>query len=212
MATGEHALSLLDFRDKLITIPIDCIYHHFWGIRLLPHFTHPEYHNDFAMWIHQAFNDEQLAEKLSIVDPTQYSSLEDMRSDILAMVERRLEDYEVLSVAKMEDVFHFVRSILIVIETSSSIQEPTELPQKIRTLSTGSFFYHFIDAKTRTEEKWNDVSTWLLTWGDQYSPLIESMNSIDPYFLPLTSLRERIISTINHFFKVDESVTGETKC
>lgn len=207
IATGEHAISLIGLRDKVATIEPDSIYYHFWGGRLFSQFTHPAYHNDFAMWAHQGLNDEILAERLGIIDPTEYESLEDLRESILERIEERLDEYAMIPLAKKEDLFHFIRSVIMVFNTPHVISHPDEIPKIITTLSSRSFFYHFIDARSRTKEKCDDFTAWLSTYGKEYSTLIDKIGAIDPYFLSLSSLREELIGVVQKFFgvKAEES-------
>jgi hypothetical protein len=201
IATGEHVCSLLGLRDKLVTIPQDSIYYHFWGGRLSPQFTHPEFHNDFAMWVHESLHDEFLAERLSILDPNSYDSLEGLRIDLVDMVEQRLDEYAMVPLARKDDLFHFVRSSLIVFDTPHKINHPRELLQKIPSLSPGSIFYHCIDARSRTPDRTDDFSEYLATFGDEYKPLIERIRGIDPYFLSLTALRSELIKAFQEYFE-----------
>lgn len=204
MATGEHVGSLLGLRDKLVTIPADCIYYHFWGGRLFPQFTHPEYHNDFAIWVHANLHDESLAEQLSLIDPTQYSCLEELRTDLMEVVEQRLDEYTMLPLAKKDELFHFIRSSLIVFDTPYVFDSPRDMALKLKTVSPSSIYFHFIDARTRTPERIDDFSTFLGTFGDEYAVLIDMLKAIDPYFLSLSSLRNELISAMNRFFGIVE--------
>ena len=136
IATGEHATSLLGLRDKLVTIPLDSIYFHFWGGRLFPHFTHPEFHNDFAMWVHESLHDECLAEKLGVLDPTEYSSLEDLRTDLVDIVEWRLNEYDVVPIGRKDDLFHFVRCAARPLrDVSCALLRESKTPCELRVLA-----------------------------------------------------------------------------
>ena len=66
IATGLHAQNLRELRDHLTDIHLGCIYYHFWGGLLRPHFDDPEYNNDFASWARHALHDVPLAERLGI--------------------------------------------------------------------------------------------------------------------------------------------------
>lgn len=201
IATGEHASSLLELRDKLITIDKGCLYFHFWGSRMNPKFVHPQYHNDFALWAHQYLHDTILAERLSIIDPTEFEDLDALRQELLETIERRLDEYEIIYWAKKNNQFYFINYIIIVFEGSLVIRSPLELPATLGLLPPSSFFYHFIDARSRTTEKLDDFSVWLKTFGNQYSSLIENIQSIDPYFFSLTEVKEEVIKVVNDHFK-----------
>lgn len=200
IATGERASSLLELRDKLATVDEGCIYFHFWGGRMNPQFVHPQHHNDFASWAYYRLHDHALAEKLNIIDPTEFKTLEALRQELLETVERRLDDYEIVLWTKKEDRFHFIRSSIIVFDSSISISEPQNLSTVISQLPPSSIFYHFIDARARTPEGVDDFSVWLKIFGDQYQNLIENIQAIDPYFLSLTDLRDELTHVIKNYF------------
>lgn len=201
IATGERASSLLELRDKLLSIDEGCIYYHFWGGRMNAKFTQSQYHNDFAGWAHLRLHDHVLAEKLSVIDPTEHDHLESLRQEILEVVESRLDDYEIVLWTKREDQFYFIRSTIIVFESKISIERPLDLPFALEKLPPSSIFYHFIDARMRTQEKQDDFSVWLRTNGDHYEDLIEKIQSIDPYFLSLTELRDELVQSTRQYFE-----------
>ncbi|CCB85947.1 MULTISPECIES: DUF5752 family protein [Parachlamydia] len=204
IATGDKANSLSELRDKLLTISHDSIYYHFWSRRLFSQFTHPEYPNDFSLWSHLSLHDEYLAERLSILDPTDYENLEDLRADLIDIIEQRLEEIPPVAWVQRGDPFHFIRSSLIVFETPYRIDTPFDLPQMIQNLSPNNIFYHFIDARSRTESRSDDFSTWLRQFGDDFLPLIEKIEAIDPYFLSLSDLNNELLSAVQEYFKTHQ--------
>jgi hypothetical protein len=201
IATGERAGSLMDLRDRLATTHPGCFYFHFWGARLHSHFTHPEYHNDFADWTHRSLHDYILAERLNAIDPTDYEDLESLRHELLELVEQRLEETEI-TWTKQLDQFYFIRSQIIVFATSLHIPHPKDLPAYFPQLSPSSIYYHFIDATGRNPKRKNDFSSWLQMFGEEYKPLIEQMESVDPYFLSLNELKHELNKIINEFYGI----------
>lgn len=200
IATGVSARSLLELRDKLATVDESCIYYHFWGGRLHRHLSHAQHHNDFSDWAYNRLHDHVLAEKLAIIDPTEFERLEDLRQEVLETIENRLDDYEIVLWTKKEDQFHFIRSTLFVFESSLIISKPEELPKTLPLLSPSSIFYHFIDARARTAEKIDDFSVWLKMYGNTYNMLIEKIQVIDPYFISLTQLKDELLQVVQTFF------------
>jgi hypothetical protein len=65
-----------------------CIYHHFWGTLLRAQFADREYSNDFATWCHRSLHDTAVAERLAVIDPADYSDLEELRQ---ALADRSAE-------------------------------------------------------------------------------------------------------------------------
>ena len=75
LATGVSVQTLREFREALLTVHPSSVYHHFWGRLLQPHFDEPEYNNDFAGWAIHGLDDRSLAERLAVIDPTDYGDM-----------------------------------------------------------------------------------------------------------------------------------------
>ncbi len=206
IATGEQASSVVELRDKIAKVDPSCLYYHFWGGRMNQRFVHSEHHNDFASWAHHRLHDHILSEKLNIIDPTEFDSLEALRQEVIDTIERRLDEYEIILWTKREDRFYFRSSSIIVFESSLTIDRPENLPKIIPILSPGSIFYHFIDARSRTPDKIDDFSSWLKNYGSQYSDLVQKIQAIDPYFLSLTQLRDELEQVIKQNFYKSSSL------
>ena len=92
LSTGEAAGSIIELKETLSHINPSSLYFHFWGRHFRPSFTHPEFHNDFARWAYTALHDPILAERLGIVDPTEFEDLETLRQATIEVVEQRLDE------------------------------------------------------------------------------------------------------------------------
>jgi len=202
IATGIKSQTLAELRDRIALIKPSSIYYHFWGGRLRTSFGHREYHNDFARWAHSALHDDILAERLDLIDPTNYENLEVLRQDLIGIIQNRLEELEYIPWAKSEEQFYFVESKIIVFSTTYLIQKPEDVVKTLPLLSPSSIFYHWIDAARRLPEKIDDFTAWLSEFGDQYKELQENLRKIDPYFISLPHLQEKIAQVfINYFVK-----------
>jgi hypothetical protein len=200
IATGKRAQNLKEMRDILQTIHPGSVYHHFWGALLKPRFDDPQYNNDFAVWVHYALHDDILAERLAVIDPTDFEQLEDLRQNLLDIIENRLDEIERLNWAKPDQQFHFTRSQIVVFDTDKKIFRPDELAEAVKKISVGSVFYHFIDARRREPWGIDDFRYWIEGFGEQYQPLCDALASVDPYFLTLTELREQLITVFSDYF------------
>jgi hypothetical protein len=196
IATGEKAQSLNELRNKIAFVRPSSIYYHFWGGRLGTHFEHREYQNDFALWAHKFLHDEILAERLGILDPTEYKEIEQLRLDMLDIIEERLDEGEAIAATSREDQFYFMHSKVIVFDSPHVIVQPKELPHVIPSLTSSSIFYHFIDAMSRSDKREDDFSAWLRDFNNEYLPLIDEIHKIDPYFISLGELQQKLTSVI----------------
>ncbi len=192
VATGMVAESLIELRDLLKKVPSSSLYHHFWGRQLHFSFVHPEYHNDFAQWADAVLHDHVLKERLAMVDPTDYLDLEELRSKVIDIMDERLDEVQFFLWSSKDRKFHFLRSIIIIFDMGITVSKPTDFKEIIPQLPPTSIFYHFIDARRRTERGWDDFSVWLSSFGDQYAELVKKIQGIDPYFLALTDIRQKL--------------------
>ena len=152
IATGRQAQNLRELRDLLRTVHPDSIYYHFWGGLLRPRLDDPEYNNDFAVWAAHGLHDERLAERLAIIDPTDYDDLEQLRNDLLDTVEERLDESEYVPWSSVDNQFAFIRSQIVVFNTHRRLHHPAELVETTPHFSLGSVFFHVIDARRRTPD------------------------------------------------------------
>jgi len=182
-------------------VPLGSIYHHFWGRLLRAIFDEPEYNNDFASWAFRGLHDKPLAEQLSMVIPTDYEDLEGLRQEMLEVIEQRLDESEYVPWAKADQQFHFLKSQIVIFDTGIRYDHPAELVSQINTLSTGSIYYHFIDARNRTEERYDDFSSWLNGFGNEFEELTQTLCAVDPYFSSLKEIRLIVSTIFQKFFE-----------
>lgn len=194
IATGRRASTLKELRDILLPVDAESIYYHFWGGLLHPRFEEREYNNDFAAWAWYELHDPVLAERLAVVDPTEFESLEDLRQELVETIEERLDEKEYLHWQFAASPFEFIRSQIVVFDTRKRAATPEDLAVLLPDVSASSFFYHFIDARRRLEHHGDDFSFWLSSWGSRYQDLCASLAAIDPYFGSLPQLKAKLVA------------------
>lgn len=201
IATGMHVQNLKELGENLLTVHPESVYYHYLGVKLRPGFADPVYNNDFAQWSYQSLHDSELAERLSMIDPSHSSDPEELRREIIEVIEKRLYETEPPPPSRQDEQFHFVRAQIVVFDTEHVIRKPEELEGLIPRLSDGSIFYHFINALRRTPGRTNDFSAWLSNHGNGYRELSDQVSRIEPYFLNMREIRERLTSIAGGFFK-----------
>jgi hypothetical protein len=201
LATGVKAQNLRELRDGALRVPLSCLYYHFWGGSLRPRFDDPQFHNDFAAWSHYAVHDDTLAERLAIVDPTQFDSLDGLRQEVVEIIEERLDEIERPAWVTPDLQFHFIRSHIVVFDTHAVIEKPEDLRRVVPNMSVGSVFYHFIDARRRDPQTKDDFRAWLQGFGDEYEELCGNLAAVDPYFQSLRELRTQLSDVFDRYFK-----------
>ncbi len=201
LATGQRAQNLRELRDRLRDIDTNCIYYHFWGGLLRPRFDDPEYHNDFAIWVAHSLHNKILAERLAVIDPATFESMESLRDELIDFIQESLDETEYPTWAKRDDQFEFIRSQIVVFDTGIRVETPREFVEILPRMSAGSIFYHFIDARRRGNNGLDDFQSWLSFFGETFETLQFQINKIDPYFNPLTRIRDELAQIFKEYFQ-----------
>lgn len=200
IATGSKAQTLGEFRDRLKEVPAESIYYHFWRQSIETSLVPGSFYNDFSHWAHYHLHDDFLAERLALIDPSDYLDLETLRTDIIEVVENRLDELDRGGLYPIAEPFHFIQSKIVIFNTLYKMEHPRELVKTIPVISRSSIFYHFIDARRRNKEKLDDFSTWLQSYQNEFQSLIEKIKQVDPYFIPLDELQQKLVAVITEYF------------
>jgi hypothetical protein len=199
LSTGLRAQNLREFLLNLRQAPAASIYHHFWGRFLDPTYDEPEYGNDFSGWAARGLNDRALAERLAAIDPGAHEDLEGLRQAVIDAVEARLDETEMVPWAKADQQFCFIWSQMIIFGTGRVVKKPRELGPMVASLSTGSIFYHFLDARRRPPLGDDDFTRWLRSFAPVSDPACAALRAIEPNLTTLPELRHRIAQVLAEF-------------
>lgn len=138
------------------------------------------------------FTTKTLGERLAVIDPTGFKDLDELRRELIEVIDGRLDESEILSWVIPSQRFYFVRSQIVVFDTGKRISTIDELRDHIPHMSPGVIFYHLIDARRRTSGWKNDFTTWLMGYGEEHQDLASRIAEIDPYFTTLSELRDEL--------------------
>jgi len=202
MATGEKARNLRELLDRIRRMDDPGVmYFHFWDGLLHPDFVDPEYQNDFASWVYHDLHDRRLAERLSVLNPSTFNTMDQLRERVIEIIEDRMDEAGFDPRMDADNPFFFMRSQILLFDTQIRMERPADLLTWMHQLPLGSVFYHFIDARRRTKTGRNDFTEWLWGWDDNYGVLAEEIAVIDPYFKSLYELRAQLAEAVHRHEK-----------
>ena len=200
IATGLKSWSLRELKDSIAQVHPGSLYHHFWGRLISPTFAEPEYTNDFAAWTYREVHDRETAEMLSVLRPKDFDSIESLRSELIDILESRLDESEKIHLTVADQPFHFIRSQLVIFNTGRTIDRFDEMAASIREMTSGSIFYHFIEATRRTPDHTDDFTTWIRMHSADHEEVCSHVLSIDPYFSSLEEIRSILADIFEEYF------------
>jgi len=193
MSGLSPAFDIRDLRDRIALCSPAVIYHHFFENLLAPTFDYPDFRNDFAVWVKRQLEDNVLAERLGMVEPYRFNSLEDIRAYTLDIIDERLCELHIVPTVTPGHEFYFQEAITIVFETGYVMNHPGEMSEIIPLLTRSSIYYHFLEARRRTPASTDDFSLWMENFGSEWASLIDELRSIDVIFYSLAELKQKLI-------------------
>lgn len=200
ISLGIRAQTLRGLADRIQSVPAGSIYHHFWGGLLRPSFDDPEYNNDFARWAYYALHDGVLAERLGVIDPAGFDNIDDLRHELVEVVESRIYETEVLLASKPDQKFEFLKAQIMVFDSEQDVSRPEELADLVPRFTTSSIYYHVVDARRRNPKSRDDFREWLTGLDGGYEPVCHDLAELDPYFTSLTDLRDELATIFRRHF------------
>lgn len=200
--TGLRAANLSQLLGLIKTVPDACIYHHTHRfIQQHPNIS-TELQNEFAYWVKEALGDGELEEKLASIDIAQFSSIAQLRAELVNIIEEHLtnDPFAKLRFASYGAEFHFIKSISFVLATNYRACDLREFIDILARINVDSLYFHIFEARLRWGKNTNDFSNWIETSvGDK--ELADSISNLDTYSYNIEDLRRAIIKIIGKRLK-----------
>jgi len=171
------------------------LYHHFCETPLVPSFDNPDYRNDFAAWALLQLGDRVLAEQLGIINPYIFPDLEKLREQVLEILDERLSEVLFVPSCQSGGEFFFTEAVTVVFDTGKRITSPKALPEAIGTMTNGSIYYHFFEARRREPVGVDDFSAWLDGFPGQEA-WCRALQTVDFVFFTLPELRGELVRVL----------------
>jgi len=196
--TGLKARNLPELATILQTVPGSAIFYHTHHEFLSHNFEKPVVYNDFAVWVSEALQENRLAEKLAAVDLLAFTTIRELRENLLGLVAAHLKECKGSPrECPPGDEFYFCKSKSFIMPTGIVAQDPADFFAKLPQITTISLYFHFLEARLRLGRPTNDFSQWLFSRGE--TQLAEAINRLDPYTRTLPELKADLIKLGSKF-------------
>ncbi|MDI6890958.1 MAG: DUF5752 family protein [Thermodesulfovibrionales bacterium] len=202
-STGRKAKNLRQLRDVMAVASDECIFHHTYQYFLKGHTL--EYTNDFAHWAGESLEERALSEHLSNIDPYDFKDINDLRNELLDVIDDHLERFPEPREAMPGDEFYFNETVTLIFPVGIRAKNLAEFLMAIKYIDAGSIYYHFYEARIRLGSGIDDFSRWI---EDAFGKkeLVEKIRTIDPFMHNLEGIKEHIAEVVEEEVRRDMEV------
>lgn len=199
-ATGRKASDLRELRDVIAVVKLDSIFHHTYQYFLKAHIL--EYTNDFAHWAGEGLEERALAEHLSNIDPYYFHTIDDLRTELVRVIDDYLSRFPEPRKAMAGEEFYFNETITLTFPTGVRARNLAEFLMGMRYIDAGSIYYHYYEARMRLGAGVDDFSTWIDAALGKPG-LAERIRAVDPFMHDVEGIREHIVEAVEEEVKRD---------
>jgi hypothetical protein len=204
---GAKADDELQLMHLLEEVPVDSIYYHTHAYFLRHQYLMGPYPNDFATWAATQVRDRMLGERLGVIDPYDFDTLEDLREALVTVVEDHLSKIQVIPRVEYGTPFYFMQSRLVEVPTDITARTLREFRDGLAAVDASALYFHFYAARIRQDQRQGDFTLWVE--GELRMPaLAQQLRRIDPYMFSLEQVRSRLVEICDTFLRREGTARG----
>ncbi|MGH7318878.1 MAG: DUF5752 family protein, partial [Candidatus Rokuibacteriota bacterium] len=189
---GVRAENERQLAELIEEVPLDSIYYHTHGFFLRHKFVAGAYPNDFATWAAVQVRDRVLGERLAMVDPAEFPSLQALREELASVIDEHLRSLPIVPRVISGEPFDFIQSRIVEIPTGSEVRTLQEFRDALLEVDLSALYFHLVEARMRLGRNQNDFAAWLRQ-GLGLPGLAAKVQAVDPYAGSLERTRARLI-------------------
>jgi hypothetical protein len=142
--------------------------------------------------------DAVLGERLAVVDPFDYPNLEDLREEIISIIDDHLSRMSIVPRVVFGQPFDFKRSRILEVPIGLEARSLAEFRKAVAEVDVSAIYFHMFEAHFRLGREESDFSAWIRT-GLGLHELADCIRSINPYLGSLERLRSSLITACDEF-------------
>jgi maltose alpha-D-glucosyltransferase/alpha-amylase len=189
---GVRAVNERQLAERIEEVPLDSIYYHTHAFFLRHRFLAGTYPNDFATWAAVQVGDRVLGERLAMVDPTDFATLQALREELAAVIDDHLRPLQVVPGVIFGEPFDFIQSRIVEVPTELEVRSLQDFRDILLDVDASAIYFHLVEARMRLGRGQNDFAAWL-DRGLGLPRLAARVRAVDPYSGSLERTRMRLI-------------------
>lgn len=188
---GRVAWDERDLLAGIEEVPADSIHYHTHSSFLRSRYLVTPYPNDFATWAAIQVRDRVLGERLAVIDPFDYGDLEQLRAELVSIIDDHLVSLQSVPRIVFGEPFDFMHSTIIEVPTKLSARTLQEFSDTISQVDLSVVYYHFF--KRIQDRQVMDPAVWFEK--ELHLPdLAAQVRQLNPYVSSLEGLRTKLVA------------------
>ena len=190
-----HALDERELMHRIAEVPADSIFFHTFGYFLRHRALTTAYGNDFSRWAALEIGDHALAERLAVVDPFAFSTVEELREHLETILQDHLRGREAERRVEFDRGFHFQQSHVVEVPLGLAAETLAEFRAGLATVDESAIYLHTVETRARARRA-EAFGEWLRD-SLVLPALAERFERIDPYVTTLERIRGRLLGLVD---------------
>jgi hypothetical protein len=204
---GRRAQDERELIELLQDVPPGSVFYHVYGYFLRHRFFVGPYANDFARWVLLQVRDPLLGERLAVVDPFEFADLEQLREELISIIDDHLSRLPVVPRVDYGEPFYFAQSHTIAVPTGRRAETLTEFRDGLAEIEASAVYFHMVEARARRGRRSGDFAEWLRSSLGR-TALAEKVERMDLYLSSLERARAQILSLVDAAIDEPEAEPG----
>jgi hypothetical protein len=193
---GHRARDERELMEQLERVPLGSVYYHTHSVFLRHYQITGAYPNDFANWVASQVRDQVLAERLAVVDPFGFDSLEALREELVTIIDRHIFTLHPVPRVVFGEPFFFVQSHVIEVPTGLEAWTLREFRRCLAEVHASALYLHGLDARIWRGDPRGDFATWIER-DLGCAALAGEVVRINPYLGGLERVRTRMLQLLD---------------
>jgi hypothetical protein len=202
-ALEKQALDERELMDRLEEVPAGSVFYHTHGYFLRHRPITTAYGNDFARWASVEVRDQELGERLAVVDPFEFPTLEHLREELVTIVHDHLRRLRTVPRVEFGSAFYFQQSHIVEVPLGAGVTTLAEFREALAAVDASAVYYHMVEARTRLGRRSGDFAEWLRE-SLELPDLADRIARIDTYMASLERVRARVLSLVDQALEAEQ--------
>ena len=194
---GLQAKNPVELLEGLKKVPASSIYYHTHRFLRQHQFLYPEPPNDFAYWLINVLNLENLGEAFAGIETVSCKNIGTLRDAYVGIITEYLKTDPSIPNAPKGEEFQFMSCRTFCLPAPYFANNLTEFRESLEKVSIHSLCFHIFESRIRLDNGENDFSAWLKSIGQP--DLADEIARLDPYCMTLEKLRQKLIGMVLKF-------------